>query len=101
MENEMSTLSQVMVVLKNKHNAKDFTFENQKVLSKETNESFEPGELVLEKAYRFEGDSSPDDMCVLYHLSATTGTNGMLIDAFGTYSNPKLADFVKNIPLRV
>ncbi|MEO7358554.1 MAG: phosphoribosylpyrophosphate synthetase [Ignavibacteria bacterium] len=96
----MKTLSQVMVSLKNKHCAKDFTFEDKKVLCKETSESFDPDDLVLEKAFRFEGDSSPDDMCVLYHLTSESGTNGMLIDAFGTYSNAKLSDFIKDVPCR-
>jgi len=101
MDNEMITLSQVMVELKNKHSAKDFAFENRKIVCKETNESFDPGDLILEKAYRFEGDSSPDDMSVLYHLSSARGTNGMLIDAFGTYSNAKIAEFIKLVPVRI
>ena len=96
----MNTLSQVMVSLKNKHCAKDFAFENKKLVCKETNETFDPEDLILEKAYRFEGDSSPDDMSVLYHLMSTGGTSGMLIDAFGTYSNPKIAEFIKLVPVR-
>lgn len=100
MKNEMNTLSQVMVALKNKHCAKDFAYEDKKLVCKETNETFVPEDLILEKAYRFEGDSSPDDMCVLYHLITSGGTNGMLIDAFGTYSNAKIAEFIKQVPVK-
>lgn len=101
MKKHESTLSEVMISLRNKYGARDLSFEDNKVVSKDTNETFSPEDLILERAYRFEGDSSPDDMSVLYHLTSTKGISGMLVDAFGTYSNHKLSEFIKKVPVRM
>ena len=42
------------------------------MLCKDTNSSFGPDELTIEKIFRFEGESNPDDMSVLYGISALT-----------------------------
>jgi hypothetical protein len=56
-----------------------------------------PADLTITKSYRFEGDSNPDDMAVLYLIHANDGEKGILIDAYGTYSNRDLSDFLKNV----
>lgn len=43
-------------------------------------------EFVVDCFYRFEGDTNPDDMSILYAISTTTGVKGLLVDAYGVYS---------------
>ena len=98
MENKMDTLTEVIEFLRVKFNTFNFELENEFLQCKETGESFRPDELTIVKSYRFEGDSSADDMSILYHLVSKSGTNGILINAFGIYSNPQLDEFIKKIP---
>ena len=44
--------------------------------------------------YRFEGASDPDDMSVIYAVEMADGTRGVLVDAYGSYSDPAIAAIV-------
>ena len=70
------------------------------MVSKQTNEIFQPSELVIEIFYRFEGNSNPDDMAVMYAILANTGTKGIIIDAYGTYENNELGDFLRSVKVK-
>lgn len=39
-------------------------------------------------------------MSVIYAITANSGTKGIIIDAFGTYSNPKISEFIRNVPIK-
>lgn len=93
----MSTLSQVIPALREKGYISDFELIEGGMLSKQTNEIFQPTDLIIERVYRFEGDSNPDDMSVLYGVKAMSGTMGIIIDAYGTYDNDELGDFLRNV----
>jgi hypothetical protein len=93
----MSTLSQVLVKLREKGYVNDFELIKDRLFSKQTNELFHPEDLVIERYYRFEGDSSADDMSVLYGLRSVSGTLGIIIDAYGTYENNELGEFLSNV----
>ena len=66
----------------------------------ETDESFSPEDLLIERIYRYEGDSDPADMTVVYGITAKNGTQGILLDAYGTYADPEVAHVIKRIPVR-
>lgn len=97
MENEMNTITEVIMSLRENHKIYDFEFLNDNVICRETGEHFTPEDLAINKFFRFEGDSSADDMSILYYLESKSGTQGILIDAFGTYGNPQLEEFIQKI----
>ena len=43
--------------------------------------------------------SDPDDMSIVYAIESHTGTRGILVDAFGVYSNPMVSAFLKDVPI--
>lgn len=46
-------------------------------------------EFEVDKFFRFEGESDPDDNSILYAISsAKYGIKGVLVNAYGVYSNP-------------
>lgn len=102
-ENYMPTLVKILDQLKEKGYTADFILTAEGLLSKNTNEVFKSSDLVIDKVYRFEGDSSADDMSVMYAISSGNGsprgagTKGVLIDAYGTYENEELAEFLKSV----
>ena len=100
MEKEMTTLVEVIQKMRDKQFIHDFEIREGKAFSKDTGESFTPDDLIIERTYRYEGDSNPDDMAVAYGITASSGTKGILIDAYGTYSNAKVSEFIKQVPVK-
>lgn len=48
-----------------------------------------PGQCKVEEAYRFEGESNPSDMSIVYGITSRDGKHkGILVSAYGTYSEP-------------
>jgi hypothetical protein len=54
-------------------------------------------ELSIQESYRFEGASDPDDLAVVYAIEAADGTRGVLVDAFGPYADPAVAQVLQDI----
>jgi hypothetical protein len=96
-DNIMTTLVEILPQLKSKGYICNFELKDGKLFCRETNEMFNPEDIVIERVYRFEGDSNPDDMAVLYGIKAKSGSKGTLIDAYGTYDDADLSEFLKDV----
>jgi hypothetical protein len=98
--NQYETLTEALTDL----NQRGFTyrFEIQKDSAKciETGEIIQPSDIIIEEYHRFEGESNPDDMSVVYAVRAKNGLKGTFIDAYGTYSNPHIENFFKRVSFR-
>jgi len=58
---------------------------------------YDPQQVTLIHLYSFEGISNRGDDSVVYLLETDDGKRGTLIDAFGPYSNTKLAGFMRKV----
>ena len=96
---EMTTLTETINLLRSKGYNDDFELTTDGLKSKLTREIFTPRDLLIEKVYRFEGQSDPADMAVLYGISAKGKAKGILIDAYGTYDNKQLAELLKDVEI--
>ncbi|MDZ4712174.1 MAG: phosphoribosylpyrophosphate synthetase [bacterium] len=99
-ENYMTPLSLVIPQLRKKGYGNDFELTIEGMLSRHTKEVFQPEELTIERVYRFEGNSNPDDMAVMYGVASAGGTKGIIIDAYGTYYDDKLGDFLRKVKIQ-
>ena len=45
-----------------------------------------PEQFSVDEVHRFEGESNPDDSCVVYAISSHSGMKGTLVDSFGVYA---------------
>lgn len=95
---EMNTLSMVLnKVIKNGY------METFKVTSRglqaQSNDqkAFAPEEVHVINFYRFEGDTDPADMSILYVIETSDGMKGTLVDAYGTYSDVKVNAFMQEV----
>ncbi len=70
--------------LKNDGYALDFNVQQERIICSETNAILLPGDFVIDKVYRFEGSSNPDDQSVLYAISSSkSGAKGVLVNGYG------------------
>jgi hypothetical protein len=61
-----------------------------------TKKLFPSNQVTISEVHHFEADSDVSDMAILYAIGASSECKGVLIDAYGTYSNSELGDFIKN-----
>lgn len=95
---EMNTLSMVLnKVVKNGYQ-ESFTVTNRGMQPQSNAEkNYPPEEVHVINFYRFEGDTDPGDMSILYVIETSDGAKGTLIDAYGTYSDPKVNTFMQEV----
>ncbi len=46
-----------------------------------------PEEFHVDEVHRFEGMTDPDDSSILFAITSSSGVKGLLIDAYGVYSD--------------
>jgi len=69
----------------------------QKLVSLKTERGFSPDQIKIVNYFRFEGQSDPNDQSILYVIETADGGKGTIVDAYGPYSDRKLADFIKQV----
>lgn len=58
---------------------------------------YKPEEISIPNFYRFEGDTDPGDMSILYVIETVDGVKGTLVDAYGTYSDGTVNKFMRQV----
>lgn len=66
---------------------------------KDSKKKYKPKDVNAVNFYRFEGDSDPDNMSILYAIEITDGTKGTLIDAYGNYSDDDTGAFMQEVDI--
>jgi len=80
--------------------AADLEFRDGALRETSTGRRFRPDELAIVEHHRFEGESDPEDMSVVYALESDDGVRGIVVDAFGAYADPALAAFLEKVKVR-
>ncbi len=64
------------------------------------NRCFYTTDLLITEVYRFESMSDPSDNSVVYAIESKDGIKGLLVDAYGTYSDGDKTSFLEQIPVK-
>jgi len=99
-QNQYETLTEALIDLKKRGYVYSFEVIGHKAFVRETNETIDPENMTIVEYHRFEGDSNPDDMSVVYAIETTSGLKGVMIDAFGTYSSEELSSFLSKVKIK-
>jgi hypothetical protein len=78
----------------------NFRYQNSSLICGEINEKLNARDLIIAEYYRFEGMSDPEDSSVIYAIESTQGHKGIVIDAYGAYSDENITEFLKNIRIK-
>ncbi|PJJ52842.1 hypothetical protein [Hymenobacter chitinivorans] len=66
-------------------------------INNESKRSYAPEEVTIVDFYRFEGESDPDDMSILYAIECVDGVRGTISNAYGTYADADTDAFLQKV----
>lgn len=66
----------------------------QGLYSTRTEKTYAPSEVQIVDFFRFEGQSDPADNAIMYAIETNDGAKGLLIDAYGPYSDVAVTKFM-------
>lgn len=94
----LTPLIKVLDVVRKEGYTTDFTVGDDGLLhTMDSKMKFTPDQVQIVNFYRFEGESNPDDMAILYVLETSTGIKGTISDAYGTYSDTTVEAFMSKV----
>lgn len=60
-------------------------------------DEFNPKQFEIKEFYRFEGNSDPGDEAIVYAIESRSGLKGVLVNAFGVYSEALSDEMIKKL----
>ncbi|UZR99971.1 phosphoribosylpyrophosphate synthetase [Chondrinema litorale] len=88
MKESYGTLSETINGLKKEGYILDFNVRNENLVYLKNSVKLSEKDFKIDKVYRFEGESNPDDAAILYAISSPRfGVKGLLINGYGISSD--------------
>jgi hypothetical protein len=97
--NTYTTVSDTLNTLKEAGYVLDFNLKPDCVECKSRDIKLYPDDFVIDKFFRFEGASNPDDSAIVFAISSREGLKGTLIDAYGVYADSLTTEMIKKLKI--
>ncbi|MBD0286509.1 MAG: phosphoribosylpyrophosphate synthetase [Flavisolibacter sp.] len=95
------TLSETMSELRQQGYTEDFNLQQNCLECRNGQYQVFADEFKVDKFYRFEGESNPSDAAILYAISSDRyGLKGVLVNAYGIYSEPVTDEMLQKLEIR-
>lgn len=92
------TLSEAITALQKKGYTEDLNLKSDCIECKALDYKLYADQFEIDEMHRFEGDSNPDDSSILFAISAPTfNLKGLLVDAYGAYSDPLNTEMIQKL----
>lgn len=91
----LKPLSAVIDDLKKQGYSADFIYREGRLRDMGSGKEYEAGQITVENEFRFEGQTNPGDMSILYALQTTDGTRGTISTPYGSNANVEFDEFLK------
>ena len=74
----------------------DFNMHDECVVCRQTNDTLSPEDFQIDKVYRFEGASNPDDQAILYAISSQKfNLKGVLVNGYGISNDENTSKLIE------
>jgi hypothetical protein len=93
----MKSLTMCLKRMVNEGYTEDFKITNEGLEDSQQHKHYHPEQIEIVNFFRFEGESDPDDNAILYVIETADGTKGTLVDAYGTYHDEKISQFMQEV----
>ncbi len=95
------TLSEAMTGLQRQGYTYNFSIEDTVLKCQENSIRLRPEEFVIDKVFRFEGETDPGDENILYAISTRTrALKGLLVSAYGPYNDTISAEIASRLAMQ-
>lgn len=91
------TLTEAIEGLRQQGFTQDYNLKPDHLHCQPDNIELRPADFDVVDVYRFEGMTDPGDESVLYAIEAKNGNKGVLVDAYGAYSESISAEMAKKL----
>ena len=99
--NPYVTLSETMNELRKQGYTEDFNLQQNCLECRNGAYKLFADDFVVDKYFRFEGASNPSDSSILYAISSKSkNLKGLLVNAYGIYSEPMTDAIVEKLQIR-
>jgi len=93
-----NTLTEAMEGLRAEGYVEDFNLKQNCIESHEHKYQIQHHEFEIDKFFRFEGETDPADESILYAVSSEKyNLKGVLVSAYGVYSEPLVDEMMKKL----
>lgn len=97
MEN-YTTLTEGLTALREQGYTEDFNLKSDCITSVMNNLELYPDDFHIDKYFRFEGNTDPDDSSILYAIaSSDQQIKGVLVNSYGMYSDELADELLKKL----
>ena len=84
MERKYNTLVDTLNALKQEGYTLDFNVKKECLVCANSNDQLSPEDFAIDRVFRFEGASNPDDQAILYAISSEKfNVKGVLVNGYG------------------
>ncbi len=88
--NTLTTLTEILNKLKAEGYTVDFNLQDNCLVCQGNSLQIDPEDFVVDRHFRFEGNSDPDDQAIVYAISSEKhGLKGVLVNGYGIYSDDR------------
>jgi hypothetical protein len=92
------TMSEAVNDLQKRGYDHDFNLAGEFVECKQNSCKLKPNEFEIDEVYRFEGETDPGDENIVYAISSLSkNIKGILVNAYGVYSNSASDELVSKL----
>ena len=100
MNESYGTLSETINGLNKQGYVLDFNIRRDRLICHQTQPILSPSDFEIDKIYRFEGESNPDDESILYAISSPKyGVKGILVDGYGISSDDVSEELIAKLKI--
>ena len=95
---ELKSMVSVLERVRKEGYTSDFqVIENNLLSTIDGKKQYKPEQVQIVNFYRFEGESNPDDMAILYVLETADGAKGTISNSYGTYADETVESFMRQV----
>jgi len=94
---ELTTQVKVEAKLNKDGFTKDFRVTDGRLCSYDDSKTYGPEEVKIVDFYRFEGETNPDDMAILYAIECNDGTKGSISNSYGPMADADVDAFLVQV----
>jgi len=98
--NRYNSLHEAVHGLKERGFTSEFKLENGKLKELDSGRTYAKDEVLIVEFHRFEGQTNPSDMSIVFALNAAPDCRGIVVSSYGPYADQEMVEFLNKVPMQ-